>query len=121
MSEMDEPPGLRRKRDLPYPHNQDLSEVLRNIRRMTPLGRRRQANSRETAALLAAGMRLLNRHFGPGTQERVSSESLLLGPLSQPKVAEEFNANPPPFIRNGNGPSLLRSRWPLHSDFIVDL
>lgn len=121
MSDMDEPPGLRRKRDLPFPYNQDLSGVLRNLRRRTPMGRRRLANSPETAAFLAAGMRLLDRHFGPGTQQRVNSEFLLLGPLSQRRVADEFHGNPPPFIRDGNGGSMLRDRWEPHSDFIVDL
>ncbi|HWM38330.1 MAG TPA: hypothetical protein VNS49_14555 [Streptomyces sp.] len=121
MSDTDEPPGPRNKRGLPSPYQQDLSGVLRNLRRFTPLGRRLQANSRETAALLAAGMRLLDRHFGPGTQQRVNSGFLLLGPLSLRKVAEEFNRNPPPFIRHGNGEALLRGRWTPHSNFIIDL
>ncbi|MCM2579050.1 hypothetical protein [Streptomyces meridianus] len=121
MSDMDEPPGHRRKRNLPFPYNQDVSGVLRNLRRITPMGRRRLANSPETAAFLAAGMRLLHRHFGPGGRQRVNSELLLLGPLSQRRVAEEFHRNPPPFVRNGNGGSMLRDRWEPHSNFIVDL
>lgn len=121
MSDMDELSGPRRKRDLPFPYNQDLSGVLRNLRRLTPIGCRRLANDRGTASLLAAGMRLLHRHFGPGTQHRVNSGFLLLGPLSQRRVAEEFHRNPPPFIRNGNGGSMLRDRWEPHSNFIIDL
>jgi len=121
MSDMDELSGRRRKRDLPFPYSQDLSGVLRSLRRRTPLGRRRLANDRGTAALLAAGMRLLDRHFGPGSQQRVNSGFLLLGPLSQRKVAEEFDRNPPPFVRNGNGASMLRDRWEPHANFIIDL
>ncbi|HEV7626455.1 MAG TPA: hypothetical protein VGO89_08160 [Streptomyces sp.] len=121
MSDTDDPSGPRRKRDLPYPYNQDLSGVLRNLKRITPLGRRRLANSPETAAFLAVGMRLLDRHFGPGSKQRVNSEFLLLGPLSQRRVAEEFHRNPPPFIQNGNGESMLRDRWEPHSNFIIDL
>ncbi|MFI1394665.1 hypothetical protein [Streptomyces sp. NPDC020681] len=121
MDDIDEPRGPRGKRDLPFPYNQDLSGVLRNLNRRTRWGRDRLANDKVTAALLAAGMRLLVRHLGPGAQQRVSSERLLLGSLSQRRVAEEFAGNPRPFARHGNGVSMLRDRWSPHSDFVTDL
>jgi hypothetical protein len=113
--------GLRRKQNLPAPFRLDLSGVLRNINRRTSWGRRWQANSRETAALLAAGMRLIDQHFGPGGPKRVDSRFLLLGPLSRSRVAEEFTRNRDPFVRNGHGQGLLKDRWDPHSDFIIDL
>ncbi|MEU8825078.1 hypothetical protein [Streptomyces sp. NPDC048636] len=121
MDDIDGPRGPRGKRDLPSPYHQDLSGVLRNLNRRTRWGRDRLANDRVTAAFLAAGMRLLVRHLGPGAQQRVNSERLLLGSLSQRRVAEEFAGNPRPFTRHGNGVSMLRDRWKLHSDFVTDL
>lgn len=121
MDASDEPRGPRGKRDLPYPYNQDLSGVLRNLHRSTRWGRDRLANDKVTAAFLAAGMRLLVRHVGPGGQRPVDSERLLLGSLSQRRVAEEFARNPLPFVRHGNGVSMLRDRWSPHSDFVTDL
>ncbi|SHL08560.1 hypothetical protein [Actinacidiphila paucisporea] len=117
----DGPRGLRGKRDLPFPYDQDLSGVLRNLNRRTRWGRDRLANDRVTSALLAAGMRLLVRHLGPGGRQRVSSERLLLGSLSQRMVAEEFAGNPAPFTRYGNGVSMLRDRWSRHADYVTDL
>jgi hypothetical protein len=121
MDDMDEPRGPRGKRDLPFPYNQDLTGVLRNLNRRTRWGRDKLANDHVTAAFLAAGMRLLVRHIGPGAQQRVNSERLLLGSLSQRRVAEEFACNPIPFARYGNGVSMLRDRWSRHSDFVTDL
>lgn len=121
MDDMDEPRGPRGKRGLPFPYDQDLSGVLRNLNRRTRWGRDRLANDRVTAALLAAGMRLLVAHLGPGGRSRVNSERLLLGSLSQRRVAEEFAAGPQPFTRYGNGVSMLRDRWSPHSDFVTDL
>jgi hypothetical protein len=121
MDDVDGPRGPRAKRDLPFPYDQDLSGVLRNLNRRTRWGRDRLANDRVTAAFLAAGTRLLVRHLGPGAQQRVNSERLLLGSLSQRRVAEEFAGNPLPFTRYGNGVSMLRDRWSPHSDFVTDL
>lgn len=121
MDVTDEPRGPRGKRDLPFPYDQDLSGVLRNLHRSTRWGRDRLANDKATAAFLAAGMRLLVRHLGPGGRRPVDSERLLLGSLSQRRVAEEFARNPHPFPRHGNGVSMLRDRWTPHSDFVTDL
>ncbi|UWE07711.1 hypothetical protein [Actinacidiphila bryophytorum] len=121
MDDTDAPRGPRAKRELPFPYDLDLSGVLRNLNRRTRWGRDRLANDRVTAALLAAGMRLLERHLGPGVRQRVNSERLLLGSLSQRRVAEEFARNPAPFTRYGNGVSMLRDRWSPHSDFVTDL
>lgn len=121
MDDIEEPRGPRGKGNLPFPYNQDLSGVLRHLNRRTRWGCDRLANDRTTAAFLAAGMRLLVRHLGPGAQRRVSSERLLLGSLSQRRVAEEFAGNPHPFTRHGNGVSMLRDRWVRHSDFVSDL
>ncbi len=62
--------GRRLKQQLPYPYNQDLSKVLRGLKRRNPIGRRRQANDPVTAAYLAAAMRLIQRHLGPGAGRR---------------------------------------------------
>lgn len=116
-----EPRTHRRKRDLPFPYNQDLSEILPRLNRRTAWGRARLANHRVTASLLAAGMRLLDQHFGPCAERPVTSKSLLLGPLSQRSVGEAFGDNPDPFDRHGDGAGLLRDRWTPYSNFIVDL
>lgn len=121
MSDKDEPRGPRGKRNLPFPYDQDLSGVLGNLNRRTRWGRDRLANDQVTAAFLLAGMNLLARHTGPGARQRVDSERLLLGSLSQRKVAEEFARNPEPFTRYGNGLSMLRDRWSPHSAFVTDL
>jgi len=47
--------GRRLKQQLPYPYDQDLSKVLRGLKRRNPITRRsRQANDPVTAAYLAA-------------------------------------------------------------------
>ncbi|MFF1695405.1 hypothetical protein ACFVXC_17495 [Streptomyces sp. NPDC058257] len=111
----------RRKRDLPFPYDQDLSGILPRLNRRTGWGRTRLANHRVTASLLAAGMRLLEQHFGPCAERPVTSKSLLLGPLSQRCVGEAFGHNPEPFARHGDGAGLLRDRWTPYSNFVVDL
>lgn len=116
-----EPRLPRRKRDLPFPYDQDLSEILPRLSRRTAWGRARLANHRVTASLLAAGMRLLEQHFGPCAERPVTSKSLLLGPLSQRSVGEAFGRNPAPFDRHGDGAGLLRDRWTPYSNFVVDL
>lgn len=123
MDEGREPRTLRRKGDLPFPYDQDLSGVLLRVglERRTAWGRSRLANDPVTASLLAAGMRLLDQHFGPGAGRRVTSTSRLLGPLSQRCVDEAFRGNPAPFARHGDGEGLLRYRWKRYSDFVIDL
>ncbi|MDI3385104.1 hypothetical protein QIS99_02560 [Streptomyces sp. B-S-A8] len=122
MDDKDEPrPGPRSKRELPYPYDQDLSGVLRHLNRRTRRGRSSLANHKVTAGFLAAGMRLLERHLGPGAGLPVTSERLLLGPLSQRGVAAAFRANRPPFPRDGRAESMLRDRWDPHANFVVDL
>ena len=116
------------KQELPYPYNQDLSPVLRNLNRRTPFGRRRQANDPVTAAYLAAAARLIQRHLGPGASRSPSSdledpdaiERPLLSFLSQRAVAAEVNHNPPPFHRVGRV-STMRERWRHQSCFIADV
>jgi hypothetical protein len=111
--------GRRRlKQQLPYPYDQDLSKVLRGLRRRNPITRRnRQANDPVTAAYLAAAVRLIQRHLGPGAirtpdgaDDPDSIERPLLSFLSQRAVAREVNRNPPPF-----------HRWEPHSHFIADV
>jgi hypothetical protein len=117
----DVPSVVWRKRDLPHPYRLDLTGVVRDLRPRTRPFPDLRANDRDTAALLAAGMRLIDRHFRPGSRQRVDSEFLLLGPLSQRSLAEEFNRNPDPFIRHGNGEAMLRRRWGPYTNFIIDL
>jgi hypothetical protein len=115
------------KQELPYPYNQDLSKVLRGLNRRTSFSRRRLANDPVTAAYLAAAVRLIQRHLGPGASRRTadpddrdSIERPVLGFLSQRAVAAEVGRNPPPFHRVGRV-STMRERWPHQSAFVADV
>lgn len=115
------------KQSLPYPYNQDLSAVLRRLDRRTPFTRCRLANDPVTAAYIAAGMRLIQRHLGPGaeriladTEDENSVSRPILSFLSQRAVVAEVAHNPDPFPRSGSI-STLRCSWRSHSDFIADL
>ena len=93
------------KRELPFPYNQDLSEVLTHVglgTRTTQASRARLANDAVTAAYLCAGMRLLNRHLGPGAGPGARKERRLLSFLSQRNVAEAMKKNPLPFHQKGS-------------------
>ncbi|MET9514521.1 hypothetical protein [Streptomyces sp. NPDC002994] len=114
------PRGRSWKRELPFPYDQDLSGVLRHLNRRTRTFRTRLSNDPVTASYLAAGMRLLGRHLGPGTQERAHGERPFLNFLSQRAVAAEVAGNPSPFARHGSVAS-LRDRWSAQSDFVADL
>ncbi|WP_326685736.1 MULTISPECIES: hypothetical protein [unclassified Streptomyces] len=104
------------KRDLPFPYDRDLSGVLRHLNRRTRAFRTRLANDPVTASYLAAGMRLLGRHLGPGAY----GERRFLSFLSQRVVAAEVDNNPRPFTRRGSV-AALRDRWSAQSDFVADL
>lgn len=115
------------KQELPYPYNQDLSKILRGLNRRTSFSRRRLANDPVTAAYLAAAVRLIQRHLGPGPSRRTadpddgdSIERPVLGFLSQRAVAAEVAHNPPPFHRVGRV-STMRERWRHQSDFVADV
>jgi len=115
------------KQQLPYPFNQDLSDVLRHLNRRTVFGRKGLANDPVTAAYLAAAMRLVSQHLGPVSEleetETANGEEIdrsLLGFLSQRTVAAEVAHNPDPFVRLGSVPT-MRSTWKSQSDFIADL
>jgi hypothetical protein len=122
---MDGEPTL--KQQLPYPYNQDLSEVLNHLDRRTVLGRRALANDPVTAAFLAAAMRLVEQHLGPVSDlptnedpERHDIDRSVLSFLSQRTVAGEMTSNPEPFPRYGK-PSTIRATWKSQGDFIADL
>jgi hypothetical protein len=115
------------KQQLPYPYNQDLSKILRGLNRRTPFARRRLANDPVTAAYLAAAVRLIQRHLGPGASRQPadpddhdSIERPVLSFLSQRAVAAEVGRNPPPFHRMGQV-STMRERWRHQSAFIADV
>jgi hypothetical protein len=113
------------KKQLPFPYNQDLSPLLRRLDRVTEASRRKLANDPVTAAYLAAGLRLLKRHLGPGRpsvspDDEDSAERPLLRVLSQRAVADEVANNDEGFARMGSV-STLRSTWKSQSDFIADL
>lgn len=115
------------KARLPWPYDQDLSQVLVHLDRRTPDSRARLANDPVTAAYLAAGMRLIERHLGPDAQRTLvdpddesSVERPLLSFLSQRAIAAAVAGNPDPFPRMGNV-STMRSTWGSQSDFIADL
>lgn len=112
--------GRSAKRGLPFPYNQDLSGVLRHLNRRTRAFRARLANDPVTAAYLAAGMRLLARHFGPGADRGPRRERPSLSFLSQRAVAGEVARNPGEFPRRGSV-AALRDRWPAQSEFVADL
>jgi hypothetical protein len=115
------------KQQLPYPYNQDLSKILRGLNRRTQFARRRLANDPVTAAYLAAAVRLIQRHLGPGANRALadpddhdSIERPVLSFLSQRAVAAEVGRNPPPFHRAGRV-STMRERWRHQSAFIADV
>lgn len=124
----DPEPGSPLKRQLPYPYNQDLSKVLRGLKRRDPItGRSNQANDPVTASYLYAAVQLIRRHLGPGAartpgaaEDPDSVERPLLSFLSQRAVAAEVNNNPPPFHSVGSDRT-LRDRWEPHCHFIADL
>jgi hypothetical protein len=122
-----DPETRRLKEQLPCPYNQDLSKVLRGIKRRGLKSRTRQANDPVTAAYLCAAARLIQRHLGPGASRSPadandpnSVERPLLSFLSQRAVAAEMAHNPYPFHRVGRT-STLRDRWRRQSDFIADV
>lgn len=115
------------KQRLPYPFNQDLSQVLHHLNRRTSFGRQEAANDPVTAAYLAAGMRLVSKHVGPAEKDGEDAgldegnvDRSVLGFLSQRAVAAEMANNPEPFPRYGNV-STMRSTWKSQSDYIADL
>jgi hypothetical protein len=115
------------KQELPYPYNQDLSKVLRGLKRRALKSRGKQANDPVTAAYLNAAVRLIQRALGPGASRTLadpddpdSIERPLLSFLSQRAVAAEVNHNSPPFHRVGRV-STMRERWKHQSDFIADV
>jgi hypothetical protein len=119
--------GKTLKQQLPYPYNQDLSKTLRGLNRRTSFSRRRLANDPVTAAYLAAAVRLIQRHLGPGASRRAADpddrdaiERPVLGFLSQRAVAAEVGHNPPPFHRVGRV-STMRERWRHQSAFVADV
>jgi hypothetical protein len=122
-----DPESRELKQQLPYPYNQDLSKVLRSIKRRGLKSRARQANDPVTAAYLYAAARLIQRNLGPGASRTPtdaenpdSLERPLLSFLSQRAVAAEVARNPPPFHRVGRT-STMRDRWNRQSDFIADV
>jgi hypothetical protein len=115
------------KQQLPYPYDQDLSDVLRGLNRRTPFGRRRLANDPVTAAYLLAAVRLIQHHLGPGAvrtpadpEDPDSLSRPLLSFLSQRAVASEVDHNPAPFHRVGRV-STMRERWQHQSHFVADV
>jgi len=120
----DLPPG---KSDLPDPYKRNLEQVLGRLN-LGKTGKQEElANDKVTASYLAAGMRIIERHMGPGAQrtaarpeDKSAVERPLLSILSQREVAAEVANNPDPFHRIGSD-ATLRSRWKFQSDFIADL
>jgi hypothetical protein len=116
----------RLKQQLPYPYNQDLSQVLQHLNRRTVLGRQWAANDPVTAAYLAAAMRLVRQRLGPLINIMADDlvdddiDRSVFSFLSQRAIAAEMAHNPDPFPRIGNT-STMRSTWKSQSDFIADL
>jgi AcrR family transcriptional regulator len=111
------------KASLPFPYNLDLSPVLQGLARRTMNGRRKLANDPVTAAYLAAGMRLLERHtsrVADGEAGGATTERPLLRLLSQRAVADEVANNPDPFVRIGTT-TTLRSTWVSQPHYVADL
>jgi hypothetical protein len=115
------------KEQLPYPYNQDLSQILHGMNRRTVLGRERLANDPMTAAFLAAAMRLIGRHLRAAVATEATApqgdddiKRPTLNFLSQRAVVAELAANPEPFERDGTV-ATMRDRWKSQSDFLGDV
>src|SRR5215469_18009061 len=115
------------KQQLPYPYDQDLSKVLRGLKRRGLKSRGKQANDPVTAAYLCAAVRMIQHHLGPGAsrtpadaEDPDSIPRPLLSFLSQRAVAAEVDHNPAPFHRIGRV-STMRERWRHQSGFIADV
>lgn len=113
------------KRSLPFPYNQDLSDVLRHIKsnRSTADAQTRLANDPLTASYLCAGKGLLDGHLGPERHCECAADHDgrgLLGFLSQRNVVAAVTGLGGRFPTQGTQSS-LRDRWPSHKGFIADL
>jgi hypothetical protein len=115
------------KQQLPFPYNQDLSSVLKRLDRRTLFSQERLANDSVTSAYLAAGLRLIHKHLGPGAErpladpdDQNSVERPVLAFLSQRRVTNEIRYNPDPFVKVGSI-GTLRSTWRSQSDYVADL
>jgi hypothetical protein len=132
LERMKDPPRARQqaktlKQQLPYPYDQDLSKVLRGLKRRGLRSRGKQANDPVTAAYLCAAVRMIQSHLGPGAcrtpadaEDPDSIPRPLFSFLSQRAVAAEVDHNPPPFHRVGRV-STMRERWRHQSDFVADV
>ena len=85
------------KKQLPFPYDQDLSQVLSRLDRRTPFARDRLANDPVTAAYLAAAVRLVGHNLGP-QPERI---------LNDPRDATSSPARCSASYRCGRSPT----RW----------
>lgn len=100
-------------------YDEDLSQVVRNVRRRTEATSRRLANSPLTRAYLEAGVRLLRREF---SEPPFGDEGFLrpLAGLTRQAVIDEVTNGPQELPRRGT-PGSFRDRWAYFPDYLSDL
>lgn len=99
-------------------YDDDLSAVVRNVRRRTETMSRQLANNPLTRAYLEAGVRLLHREFsGPPGDDRFLRP--LAGLTRQAVIAEV--ANGPTELPSRGTIGSFRDRWEYFPDYLSDL
>lgn len=100
-------------------HDDDLSDVVRNVHRRTEFMRRRLANHPLTRAYLEAGVRLLNREFA-APAEPYDGFGRPLSTLTRENVIAEV-ANGPAELPQVGTVGSFRDRWAYFPDYLSDL
>lgn len=100
-------------------HDDDLSDVVRNVHRRTEFMRRRLANHPLTRAYLEAGVRLLNREFA-APAEPTDGFGRPLSTLTRENVIAEV-ANGPAELPQVGTVGSFRDRWAYFPDYLSDL
>jgi len=110
------------KQDLRAPYGEDLSGIILYVEGCGKREQARNANSRDVAFYLHAGMELLGEHLGPDRACRCRhwhEPSMLLSFLSQRCVDEKAQQDPLSVRpREGKG---LRMYWRFQKDYVADL
>jgi hypothetical protein len=114
------------KQSLPYPYDQDLSEIVFRFKptRLTTLAA--LPNSMKVASYLRAGATLIERNLGAQDAQTKSADGDRrpywsgIRFLTERALIREVEKIDPPFLRQkGSGP--YRSTWASHDDYINDL
>jgi hypothetical protein len=114
------------KASLPYPYDQDFSDIVVRIKGKRATTRASLANSMKVASYLKAGASLVERNLD-GRDPTAGSADGARKPywsgirfLTERALIHEVEMIPPPFLRQkGDGP--YRATWASHDDYINDL